>query len=83
MGKSISNNYVETILNNDSLTKDEKVKMINFVYENYRQKLDEDLRNYLIKIWAGAFWKLEVQPCLIQELARLALWQDKNCFKKR
>ena len=54
MGKSISNNYVETILNNDSLTKDEKVKMINFVYENYRQKLDEDLRNYLIKIWAGA-----------------------------
>ena len=54
MGKSISNNYVETILNNESLTKDEKVKMINFVYENYRQKLDEDLRNYLIKIWAGA-----------------------------
>ena len=58
MGKSISNNYVETILNNDSLTKDEKVKMINFVYENYRQKLDEDLRNYLIKIWAGAILEI-------------------------
>ena len=47
-------NYVELILQDENLTQEEKIQRINFVYDNYRQKLDEDLRNYLIKIWAGA-----------------------------
>ncbi len=54
MGNNISKNYIELILQDETLTQEEKIQRINFVYENYRQKLDEDLRNYLIKIWAGA-----------------------------
>lgn len=54
MTNTMPKNYVELILQDENLTQEEKIKRINFVYENYRQKLDEDLRNYLIKIWSGA-----------------------------
>ncbi len=54
MSNTMPKNYLELILKNEKLTQEEKIQRINFVYNNYRQKLDEDLRNYLIKIWAGA-----------------------------
>ena len=47
-------NYIETILNDEKLTQQEKIQRINYIYNNYRQKLDKDLRNYLVKKWAGA-----------------------------
>ena len=54
MNNTQQQNYIEMILNDEKLTQEEKIQRINYVYNNYRQKLDEDLRNYLIKIWAGA-----------------------------
>ena len=49
MSNTMPKNYLELILKNEKLTQEEKIQRINFVYNNYRQKLDEDLRNYLIK----------------------------------
>ncbi len=58
MKKTESNNYVETILKNDNLTKNQKAEIINFIYNNYNKKLEEDLRNYLIKIWTGGLLEI-------------------------
>ena len=54
MTNTMPKNYAETILNDKNLTSDEKFQRINFVYNNYQEKLDEDLQNFLLKKWAGA-----------------------------
>lgn len=54
MTNTMPKNYAETILNDKNLTTDEKFQRINFVYNNYQEKLDEDLQNFLLKKWAGA-----------------------------
>ena len=54
MTNTMPKNYAEMILKDENLTQDEKIQRINFVYNNYRQKLEQDLRNYLSKKWAGA-----------------------------
>ena len=54
MTNTMPKNYAEMILQDENLTQDEKLQRINLVYYNYRQKLEEDLRNYLSKKWAGA-----------------------------
>lgn len=54
MNNAQQKNYIETILNDEKLTQQEKIQRINYIYNNYRQKLDKDLRNYLVKKWAGA-----------------------------
>ncbi len=54
MTNTMPKNYVEMILQDETLTQDEKLRQINFVYNNYRQKLEQDLRKYLSKKWAGA-----------------------------
>lgn len=54
MTNTMPKNYAETILNDKNLTSDEKIQRINFVYNNYQEKLDEDLKNFLLKKWAGA-----------------------------
>ena len=54
MTNTLPKNYAETILNDKNLTTDEKFQRINFVYNNYQEKLDEDLQNFLLKKWAGA-----------------------------
>ena len=50
--------YVELILDDEKLTQAEKIQRINYVYNNYQEKLDEDLRNYLIKIWSGGLLEI-------------------------
>ena len=44
MTNTMPKNYAETILNDKNLTSDEKIQRINFVYNNYQEKLDEDLK---------------------------------------
>ena len=58
MKKTESNNYVEIILKDNNLTKNQKAEIINFIYNNYNKKLEEDLRNYLIKIWTGGLLEI-------------------------
>lgn len=58
MTNTMPKNYVELILDDEKLTQAEKIQRINYVYNNYQEKLDEDLRNYLIKIWSGGLLEI-------------------------
>ena len=56
MKKTESNNYVEIILKDNNLTKNQKAEIINFIYNNYNKKLEEDLR----KIRSNTIEKAEI-----------------------
>ena len=58
MTNTMPKTYVELILDDEKLTQAEKNQRINYVYNNYQEKLDEDLRNYLIKIWSGGLLEI-------------------------
>ena len=58
MTNTMPKTYVELILDDEKLTQAEKIQRINYVYNNYQEKLDEDLRNYLIKIWSGGLLEI-------------------------
>ena len=42
MTNTTPKNYVELILDDEKLTQAEKIQRINYVYNNYQEKLDED-----------------------------------------
>ena len=48
------NKELEKILNNENLTKEQKVRKINEYYEDYRKQIDKDLNNYLMRQRLGA-----------------------------
>ena len=47
-------NELENILKDKSLTKEQKIQIINQYYDNYRAEIDKKLNNYLTKQYAGA-----------------------------
>ena len=47
-------NELENILKDKTLTKEQKVQIINQYYDNYRAEIDKELNNYLAKQYIGA-----------------------------
>lgn len=45
---------LEDIINNEKLTKEQKLKIINQNYEDYRKQIDKNLNDYLLKQYLGA-----------------------------
>jgi len=45
---------LENILKDKTLTKEQKIQIINQYYDNYRAKIDKELNNYLTKQYIGA-----------------------------
>ncbi|MEE3350591.1 MAG: hypothetical protein VZR09_11225 [Candidatus Gastranaerophilaceae bacterium] len=42
-------NELENILKDKTLTKEQKIQIINQYYDNYRAEIDKELNNYLVK----------------------------------
>jgi hypothetical protein len=54
---------VKDILDDESLSKEEKIKRINEYFDKQYEEINDELRNYLIKIWGG--FALEVGSAAI------------------
>lgn len=54
---------VKNILDDESLSKEEKIKQINEYFDKQYEEINDELRNYLIKIWGG--FALEVGSAAI------------------
>lgn len=54
---------VKDILDDESLSKEEKIKQINEYFDKQYEEINDELRNYLIKIWGG--FALEVGSAAI------------------
>ena len=46
-------NKLENILKDKTLTKEQKIQIINQYYDNYRAEIDKELNNYLTKQYIG------------------------------
>ena len=58
MAKTQNQNYLDTILQDEKMTQEERIQKINHYYNDYREILDRDLKNYLTKLWLGGVIEL-------------------------
>ena len=74
--------YLEGIWENHNLSPEEKIRMIKDAYGNYNKKLEKDLRNYLVKKWAGAALEIGSAAIPFGGAGRLGASAGRNLLQK-
>ena len=76
-------NNLENILKDKTLTKEQKIKIINQYYDNYRAEIDKVLNNYLAKQYIGAALEIGSAALPVGGVGKLGGEIGKQLFKKQ
>ena len=76
-------NKLENILKDKTLTKEQKIQIINQYYDNYRAEIDKQLNNYLAKQYIGAALEMGSAALPVGGVGKLGGEVGKQLLKKQ
>ena len=76
-------NELENILKDKTLTKEQKIQIINQYYDNYRAEIDKELNNYLAKQYIGAALEIGSAAIPVGGVGKLGGEIGKQLLKKQ
>ena len=76
-------NELESILKDKTLTKEQKIQIINQYYDNYQAEIDKELNDYLIKQYIGAALEIGSAAIPVGGIGKLGGEIGKQILKKQ
>lgn len=76
-------NELENILKDKTLTREQKIEIINQYYDNYRAEIDKELNNYLAKQYIGAALEIGSAALPVGGVGKLGGEIGKQLLKKQ
>ena len=76
-------NKLENILKDKTLTKEQKIQIINQYYDNYQTEVDKELNNYLVKQYIGAALEIGSAALPVGGVGKLGGEIGKQLLKKQ
>ena len=75
-------NELENILKDKTLTREQKIEIINQYYDNYRTEINKELNNYLAKQYIGATLEIGSAALPVGGVGKLGGEIGKQLLKK-